>query len=462
MCSNMSSVATMKRKVLPPHLEVNGGHSLNGILKVSGAKNSSLVLMAAALLTKETVLINNVPQLTDIEVMSEILRNLGAKITKNSNSLEINSNCIHNAELPYQLVHSLRASFFCIGPLLARLGAAKIPLPGGCNIGARPIDEHINGLKALGAEVEIHNDLVKAQISAKNKRLRGANINLKYPSVGATETILMASCLALGKTTISNAAREPEIQDLAKMLNSMGAKVSGAGTSRITITGVEALKGTFHSVIPDRIEAGTFLIAAAITRSSLLVGPLIPSHLSAVISKLQECGCLISHHGNHYLKIIPTEISGVDITTSPFPGFPTDLQAPFMSLMTTAKGSSKIKEKVFEKRMQHVIELKKMGACIYLEKNTAYIKGVKKLIGSTVEGGDLRSSAAIVLACLSAKGESIITGLEHLDRGYERLEEKLTNVGSCISRKYDQLTSHHSFSSKAINKDNINTQKNAA
>jgi UDP-N-acetylglucosamine 1-carboxyvinyltransferase len=458
----MSSVATIKRNIIPPHLEVQGGRQLSGVLKVSGAKNSSLVLMAAALLTKEKLLIKNVPQLTDIDVMSEILRNLGAKLTRTNNSIEIDSESIHNAELPYQLVHSLRASFFCVGPLLTRLGEAKIPLPGGCNIGARPVDEHINGLKALGAEVEVKNDVVRAKVSTKNKRLRGANITLKYPSVGATETILMASCLALGKTTILNAAREPEIQDLAKMLNSMGAKVYGAGTKKITIIGVETLRGTSHSVIPDRIEAGTFLIAAAITRSPLMVGPLIPNDLGAVIAKLQECGCSITQHGNHHLKIIPREISGVDITTSPFPGFPTDLQAPFMSLMATAKGSSKIKEKVFEKRMQHVIELNKMGACIYLEKNTAHITGVKQLMGSNVEGGDLRSSAAIVLACLSAKGNSVFTGLEHLDRGYEKLEEKLTNAGCIISRKFDQITSHSSFSSKTINEDNINTQRKAA
>ena len=458
----MSSVAKITRKVITPHLEVKGGHVLNGILKVSGAKNSSLVLMAAALLTKETLLIKNVPQLTDIDVMSEILRNLGAKLTKNCNSVEINSEFIHNAELPNRLVHSLRASFFCIGPLLTRLGEAKIPLPGGCNIGARPIDEHINGLIALGADVEINNDVVKAKISNKNKRLQGANIALKYPSVGATETILMASCLASGKTTISNAAQEPEIQDLAKMLNSMGAKVYGAGTKRITIIGVETLKGTSHTVIPDRIEAGTFLIAAAITRSTLIVGPLIPNHLSAVISKLQECGCLIFHHGNHHLKIIPREILGVDMTTSPFPGFPTDLQAPFMSLMSTAKGSSKIKEKVFEKRMQHVIELNKMGACIYLEKNTAHIRGVRELMGTNVEGGDLRSSAAIILACLSAKGKSIFTGLEHLDRGYEELEKKLTTVGANICRKFEKMPSHSSFSNKTIIEDNLNTHKKAA
>ena len=458
----MSSVATIKRNNIPPHLEVKGGLPLSGVLKVSGAKNSSLVLMAAALLTKEKLLIRNVPQLTDIEIMSEILITLGAKLSKTNNSIEVDSESIQNIELPYQLVHSLRASFFCVGPLLARLGEVKIPLPGGCNIGARPVDEHLNGLKALGAKVEVKNDVVKAQVSTKNKRLHGADITLNYPSVGATETILMASCLALGKTTISNPAREPEIQDLAKMLNSMGAKVFGAGTKRITIIGVESLRGTSHCVIPDRIEAGTFLIAAAITRSPLIIGPVIPNHLSAVISKLQECGCSISHYGNHHLKITPREISGVDITTSPFPGFPTDLQAPFMSLMATAKGSSKIKERVFEKRMQHVLELNKMGACIYLENNIAHIKGVKELKGSYVNGGDLRSSAAIIIACLFAKGNSVFTGLEHLDRGYEKFEEKLTNAGSNISRKFDQKTSLSSFTAQNISKDNINTQINAA
>ena len=458
----MSSVATIQSNDIPPHLEVKGGRPLKGILKVSGAKNSSLVLMAAALLTKEKLLIKNVPQLTDIDVMSKILLNLGAKLKKTNSSIEINSESIHNAELPYQLVHSLRASFFCVGPLLSRLGEVNIPLPGGCNIGARPVDEHLNGLKALGAEIEVKNNIVRAQVSTKNNRLHGATITLKYPSVGATETILMASCLALGKTTISNPAREPEIQDLAKMLNSMGAKVFGAGTKKITIIGVKSLSGTSHCVIPDRIEAGTFLIAAAITRSPLIIGPVIPNHLSAVITKLQECGCSISHYGKHHLKIIPREISGVDITTSPFPGFPTDLQAPFMSLMATAKGSSKIKEKVFERRMQHVLELNKMGACIYLENNTAFINGVKELKGANVEGGDLRSSAAIILACLSAKGNSTFTGLEHLDRGYEKLEEKLTNAGSIISRKFDKKISRSTLSNKFIGNENINTHQNAA
>ncbi len=296
--------------------------------------------------------------------------------------------------------------------------------------------------------MEINNDVVKAKVSTNNKRLHGANITLSYPSVGATETVLMASCLALGKTTISNAAREPEIQDLAKMLNSMGAKVYGAGTKKITIIGVETLKGTSHSVIPDRIEAGTFLIAAAITRSPLIVGPLIPNHLGAVISKLQECGCSIAQHGNHYLKIIPREISGVDITTSPFPGFPTDLQAPFMSLMTTVKGTSKIEETVFENRMQHVGELQRMGAKILLEGNTAFVVGGNILKATSITGGDLRSCAAMVLASLAANGTSIVQGLEHLDRGYEDLSPKLNGVGASITRSHSQVQKTSNLTTK--------------
>ena len=457
----MSSVAKRKNNVLPLHLEVQGETELSGFLKVSGAKNSSLALMAAALLTREKLFIENVPNLTDIDVMSNILRTLGAKLTNGSKILEIDASDIFNAELPHQLVNSLRASFFCIGPLLTRLGEAKIPLPGGCNIGARPVDEHINGLKALGANVEITNDVVTAKIASQNKRLRGANITLNYPSVGATETILMASCLASGTTTIFNAAKEPEIQDLAEMLNSMGARIKGAGTERISVIGVETLKGTSHSVIPDRIEAGTLLIAAAITRSTVLVGPVILSHLNSVISKLKECGCSIIPTGN-YLKITPQEIKGVNVITRPYPGFPTDLQAPFMALMATAKGSSKIKEKVFENRMQHVSQLKKMGASIHLNENVALITGVKRLKGSNVMGGDLRSSAAIVLACISANGNSIFTGLEHLDRGYENLEEKLNNSGANIYRKVRKVSYYQTSSKALIEEENINTNQKAA
>ncbi len=457
----MSSVETRKNKTLPLHLEVQGETELSGFLKVSGAKNSSLALMAATLLTKEKVVIENVPNLTDIDVMSNILSILGAKLTKGSKFLEIDASDIFNAELPRQLVNSLRASFFCIGPLLTRLGEAKIPLPGGCDIGARPVDEHINGLKALGANVEITNDVVTAKIASQNKRLRGANITLNYPSVGATETILMASCLASGTTTICNAAKEPEIQDLAEMLNSMGARIKGAGSERISVIGVETLKGTSHSVIPDRIEAGTLLIAAAITRSTVLVGPVILSHLNSVISKLKECGCSIIPTGN-YLKITPREIKGVNVITRPYPGFPTDLQAPFMALMATAKGSSKIKEKVFENRMQHVSQLQKMGASIHVNKNVALITGVKELKGSNVMGGDLRSSAAIVLACISANGKSVFTGLEHLDRGYENLEEKLNNSGANIYRKVRKVSYYQPSSKALIEEENINTNQKAA
>ncbi|KGG14181.1 UDP-N-acetylglucosamine 1-carboxyvinyltransferase [Prochlorococcus sp. MIT 0601] len=345
--------------------------------------------------------------------------------------------------LPRDIFHSLRASFFCIGPLLTRLGEVQIPLPGGCQIGARPIDEHIQGLRSLGARVEIENDYVVAKVMTPQKRLIGARIKFRCKSVGATETLLMAATLASGMTILENAAHEPEIQDLARMLNAMGAIIKGAGTSRITIEGVERLSGCSHSVMPDRIEAGTFLMAAAITRSPLTISPVIPQHLETVILKLQECGCLIEFSGKT-LSIIPRKnLKAVDITTSPYPGFPTDLQAPFMAVMTTAKGTSKIEETVFENRMQHVGELQRMGAKILLDGNTAFVIGDNNLTATSITGGDLRSCAAMVLASLAANGTSIVQGLAHLDRGYEDLAEKLNAVGANISATYPIPTASH-------------------
>ncbi len=438
----MHSVATIWDKGLTPHLEVKGTSSLSGEIKISGAKNSSLVLMAASLLTNEKVLIKNIPELTDIEVMAKLLVAAGVEVSRKPNEIEINSNPLplDHPQLPDELVHALRASFVCIGPLLARLGKAEIPLPGGCRIGARPVDEHIQGLKALGAQVEIKEGVVAAIVPKHKGKLKGARIHFNCRSVGATETILMAATLAEGVTTIENAAQEPEVQDLANMLNKMGAKVIGAGTSTIKIEGVEKLKGCIHTVIPDRIEAGTFLLAAAITRSTLLISPVIPDHLTALIEKLRESGCVIEL-GNQNIKISPKSIKAVDITTMPFPGFPTDLQAPFMALMATATGTSTITETIFEKRMQHVVELQKMGASIQLNNNVASIEGVQNLTGTTISGGDLRSSAAMVLASLSAKGTSIIKGLNHLDRGYEQIEEKLNQAGAKIQR--NQITENY-------------------
>ena len=418
------------------HLKITGQSSLNGAVNISGAKNSALVLLAASLLSNEKITLENIPDLTDIEKMQNILKSLGVKLICSENKLIINSKDLHISELPYELVHSLRASFFCIGPLLSRLGEVSLALPGGCDIGERPINEHIRGLKELGATIDIKDGIVNARINFKRKRLIGSNIILNCPSVGATETLIMAASLAEGRTIIENAAREPEVQDLCKMLNKMGANIFGAGESKITIYGVKQLKGCSHKVIPDRIEAGTFLIAAAATLSSISISPVIPSHLQAVISKLRESGSEIIIKEDS-ISISTKEIKSVNIQTAPFPGFPTDLQAPFTSLMTIAKGNSKITETIFEKRMNHIYSLNKMGASIKIKDNIAFIKGVKELSGKDLLGSDLRSTAAIIIAALHSKGESYISGLEHLDRGYEDLEHKLNSLGAKVKREFN-------------------------
>ena len=429
----MPIAATISSKAFKPHLKVQGNCSLSGELKVSGAKNSALVLMAASLLTEDELILENVPDLTDIAGMREILSTLGVKIKNEQNRIQIQAVGLHHVALPYDLVHVLRASFFCIGPLLARLGQAKIPLPGGCEIGARPVTEHLKGLKALGAFINFEHGVVTASVPGTRKRLHGADVVLDCPSVGATETILMAAVLADGKSSIENAAQEPEIQDLANLLNRMGARISGAGGPKITIEGVENLHGCHYKVMPDRIEAGTFLIAAAITRSFLHISPVIPEHLNALLQKLRDCGCNLQINKDS-IEITPGEIKGIDITTQPFPGFPTDLQAPFMALMATAKGTSVITEKIYENRMQHVAELQRMGAAIRLQGNTAIVEGVPQLSAAPVYGGDLRSAAAMVLASLSAKGITKVEGLNHLDRGYTLMEEKLNQAGANILR----------------------------
>ena len=419
------------------NLKIFGQGKLNGRIKISGAKNSALVLLAASLLTNERIILENVPRLTDIEKMGNILKNLGVNLVDKNNKLEIDSKNISIKELPYELVNGLRASFFCIGALLSKFGEAKVPLPGGCNIGSRPIDEHINGLKALGAEILIEEGIVKAKIKGKKNKLYGTDIKLKCPSVGATETLIMAASLAEGRTTIENAAREPEIQDLCQMLNKMGAKIYDAGKEKIIIDGVNKLGGCTHKVIPDRIEAGTFLIAAAATSSSITISPVIPMHLEAVTNKLQESGSKITIKGNS-IKIKGKEIKGVDIDTAPYPGFPTDLQAPFTALMTIANGESRITETIFENRMNHIHLLKKMGASIKLNKNVAYIKGVKTIKGMDLVGSDLRSSAALIIAGIIAKGISKVYGLEHLDRGYENFESKLKKLGVEVKRELNK------------------------
>ncbi len=431
----MTGPTTASQNSLTEHLAVQGGKILNGTLKVSGAKNSALVLMTASLLTRDVVELCNVPELTDIAGMVDILRCLGVGVERSNNRIRLQADGLSNAEPPYELVNSLRASFFSIGPLLGRLGQAKVPLPGGCRIGARPVVEHIRGLKALGAQVTVEHGTVNAAVPGKSSRLKGASIILDCPSVGATETVLMAAVLAEGTTTIENAAQEPEVQDLAQLLNAMGAEITGAGGPVITIQGVERLHGVNnYPVIPDRIEAGTFLIAAAITGSPMRIEPVIPEHLNAVLQKLRDCGCRLDID-DAGVSITPGPLQAVDITTQPFPGFPTDLQAPFMALMSVAQGTSVITEKIYENRLQHVAELQRMGASIRVEGSTAVVEGVPQLSGAPVTGSDLRASAAMVLAGLAAKGVTRVSGLPHLDRGYDNIEKKLSSVGALIERQ---------------------------
>jgi UDP-N-acetylglucosamine 1-carboxyvinyltransferase len=398
--------------------------------------------MTACLLSRDTIRLRNVPALTDIAAMAEVLTSLGGRIVQHADGLELNGDGINNSTAPYELVNSLRASFFCIGPLLARTGMAKVPLPGGCKIGSRPVVEHVRGLKALGAQVSIEHGVVTAALPGRHRRLKGCRIHLDCPSVGATETLMMAAALAEGETVIDNAALEPEVSDLAGLLLAMGARVRGAGTPTITIVGVERLHGADYAVIPDRIEAGTFLLAAAITRSDLRVAPLIPEHLGAVLTKLEESGCLL-HHDGGVTTILASrrhvpQLRAVDLRTQPFPGFPTDLQAPFMSLLTTVQGSSMITESIFENRLQHVAELQRMGADIRSQGNTAVVEGVVRLSGAPVKGTDLRASAAMVLAGLAADGTTTVRGLDYLDRGYAQLEQKLSGVGAHLQRLSSQ------------------------
>ncbi len=367
--------------------------------------------------------------------MSEILTALGVTVQRDGDALNINAATISYDKAPYELVSQLRASFFAIGPILARLGAARIPLPGGCTIGARPVDLHVRGLQAMGADVQIDHGIVNAYVKGSNKRLKGARIYLDYPSVGATETLMMAATLAEGETILENAAQEPEVVDLANFCCAMGAQIRGAGTNTIVITGVPKLHAVDYAIIPDRIEAATFLIAGAMTRSEITVTHLIPDHLAAVIAKLRDMGVQIVPEGPNALRVLPVErFIGTDIETLPYPGFPTDVQAQFMALLTLAEGDSVVTETVFENRLRHVAELNRMGADIRLKGNIAIVRGVPFLSGAPVVSSDLRASAALVLAGLAAQGQTTIQGLHHMDRGYDNLEGKLRQLGANIHR----------------------------
>lgn len=416
-------------------LEIWGGNTLSGHVRISGAKNSALVLMAGAILCPTECRLRNVPQLVDVARMGEILASLGVKLERQDDGLVINATHIGQSKAPYELVSQLRASFFIIGPLLARLGVARVPLPGGCAIGARPVDLHVRGLQALGADVQIEHGMVYASVKGRSSRLQGAKIYLDYPSVGATETLMMAATLAEGETVIENAAQEPEVVDLANFCRSMGAKIQGAGTNTIVISGVPCLHTTDYSIIPDRVEAGTFMVAGAITQSEIILSPVIPDHLTAVIAKLQEVGIRVVSEDATTLRIVPVDrYQGTDIETLPYPGFPTDMQAQFMALMTLSQGDSVISETVFENRLRHVAELNRMGADIRVKGNIAIVRGVPFLSGAPVVAPDLRASAALVLAGLAARGKTTIQGLHHLDRGYEQLETKLQHLGAQLRR----------------------------
>ena len=423
-------------------LQIWGGNPLSGHVTISGAKNSALAIMAGTLLCSEECRIRNVPSLMDVNRMGEILTSLGVKLERCGDALEVNARHIGQSRAPYELVSQLRASFFVIGPMLARLGVARVPLPGGCAIGARPVDLHVRGLQAMGAEVHIDHGIVNAYVSGRNKRLQGAKIYLDYPSVGATETLMMAATLAEGETTIENAAQEPEVVDLANFCRAMGAKIRGAGTNTLVISGVPSLHTTDYAIVPDRIEAGTFLVAGAITQSEISLSPIVPDHLTAVTAKLKAIGSRVIVETPNCLRIIPgAQRLATDIETLPYPGFPTDMQAQFMALLTLSEGDSIITETVFENRLRHVAELNRMGADIRVKGNHAIIRGVPMLSGAPVLATDLRASAALVVAALAAQGKTTIQGLHHLDRGYEKLELKLQKLGAKLQRVQDDTES---------------------
>jgi UDP-N-acetylglucosamine 1-carboxyvinyltransferase len=414
---------------------VQGGRRLKGEVCVSGSKNAALPILMCSLLTSEPCLYQSIPNLADIDTTMRLLSGLGVNVEKEAwmrggGDLALQSDRIDKLEASYELVKTMRASFLVLGPLVARFGEARVSTPGGCAIGARPVNLHLKGLEALGATIE----QVHGYVEAKAKRLRGAKIYLDLPSVGATENLMTAASLAEGTTLIENAAKEPEIEDLAAVLNKMGGKVQGAGTGLITVEGVSSLHGVTHRVIPDRIEAASFVIAGALTGDQLRVTGARPAHLDAFLIKLKEAGVLIDCDDAGITVKGNGRVNGVDVTTLPFPGFPTDLQAQMMVLMAVAEGVSVITETIFENRFMHAQELDRMGADIRLEGNRAVVRGVRSLSGAPVMASDLRASIALVLAGLVANGTTEISRVYHLDRGYEHIERKLSQLGADIKR----------------------------
>lgn len=411
---------------------IKGGQQLNGTVKVSGAKNAVLPVIAASIMASEgKSLIKDVPDLADVHTINEVLRNLNVDIHFENNKIEIDATKHLSTEAPFEYVRKMRASVLVLGPLLSRFGHAKVALPGGCAIGSRPIDLHLKGFEAMGAKVHVGNGYVEAKV---NGRLKGAKVFLDVPSVGATENIMMAAVLAEGTTIIENSAKEPEIVDLATFLNKMGAKVVGAGTETIRIEGVKSLKGAEHTIIPDRIEAGTFMVAAAITGGNVFIENAVSEHMRSVISKLEEMGVIIEEEPHGIRVIGPKKLKATDIKTLPHPGFPTDMQSQMMALMLCAEGTSVITETVFENRFMHVEEFRRMNAKLKIEGRSVIVEGPCQLQGAEVAATDLRAGAALILAGLRAEGITRVTELKHIDRGYVDITGKLASLGADIER----------------------------
>ncbi|HEX4545478.1 MAG TPA: UDP-N-acetylglucosamine 1-carboxyvinyltransferase [Candidatus Acidoferrum sp.] len=420
---------------------IRGGRALRGTVAISGAKNSALPAMAAALLTAEPVKLHNIPKVRDLITMSKLLAFMDARVSVTelpASDYLIEAPTLNHAEAPYELVKTMRASILTLGPLMARVGMARVSLPGGCAIGARPVDLHLKALEQMGAEITTSHGYIEAKVrgnGSRERRLKGAHILFEKITVTGTENIMMAAALAKGETILENAAREPEVTDLAAMLRKMGAQIEGDGTSMLRIRGVEGLHGTEHTVIPDRIEAGTFLVAGAITGGELTVKNCEPEHLGAVVAKLQQTGVRIEAVDGTTMRVLPAKkLIGVDMTTEEYPGFPTDMQAQYMALATQAEGTSVIAETIFEKRYLHASEMVRMGANISVDGRRAVVRGPAQLSGTTVQASDLRASAGLVLAGLVANGETAIDRVYHIDRGYEGIVEKLRGVGADIER----------------------------
>ena len=413
---------------------VTGGRKLSGEVRISGAKNSVLPIIVATLLAEGCCVLDDMPRLADVQIIKDVLESLGADITFTDNTMEVDGAPVNKVQAPIEYIKKMRASVLIMGPLLARFGRAVLSLPGGCAIGARPIDLHLKGLEVLGASIQIRDDEVVAEVPGG--RLKGDRIFLRVPSVGATENLMMAASLAEGVTVIENAAEEPEIVDLANFLNAMGADVRGAGTGVIRITGVEHLHGANHTIIPDRIEAGSYLLAGAITGSTVRVTNCIADHLRPVLDKIVESGATVEvdEVANTVTVHGAEKIRPVDVKTLPYPGFPTDMQSQFMAYMTVAEGTCQFTETIFENRFMHVDELRKMGANIQAEGRNAFITGVPKLHGAAVRATDLRAGAALIIAGLAAEGETTVSDLYHLDRGYEDLIGKFQSLGADIRR----------------------------